>query len=471
MGIISIIKYQLYLLQLEEYEIPRYWRLLLKKGYFMPKQPLRNVLVWTLKARLIFALTLLVYGLAFVLLALESGVYFALAWLVVGPLVLPILYTFSLILLRPLEFLVKRVIISKAKNIVKSSNVKIIGIAGSYGKTTMKNVLTSILSAKLKAQATPKSVNTPVGIAQWLIKSCQEKPEVLIIEMGEHYRGDIKNLCSITPPDIAILCGINEAHLERLKNIENSIATIFEIVEGSKEDALLILSADDQHIRENYQKYVNNKNVSFYSYLNNPLANLQIKERRFDVEGLFWSFTIEGLGEMRTRILGEYILGDIIASVTVAQSLGLSPEEIRKGINKIEPIEHRLQPVKSQGGILVIDDSYNGNPKGAHEAIGLLSRFQHRRKIFLTPGLVETGPKMKEIHKIIGRELAGVANLVILIKNSVTPHIAKGLVDGGFDESKIVWFNTAQEAHNKLGNILKPNDVILFQNDWGDQYL
>lgn len=460
------------MLQLENYEILRYLKLLFKKGYFFSNQPLRSQLVWTVKARLILVLTNLFWILTVAFFLWKTNFFVALIWLIFYFLALPFFYSFFLILLWPLEFATKQYLISKAKKIIsKDKNLKIIGIAGSYGKTTMKNVLEAVLSTKLKILATPKSVNTPIGIAQWIIKNNKEKPDILIVEIGEHYKGDVEYICKIVPPDVAILTGINEAHIERLKNIENTISTMFEIVQNAKEKALLLFNADDGNIKNSYQKYATGEDIHFYSYLNDGLADIKIKEKEFLANELCWQFSIDEFEKIKVSFLGEYILGDIIASIIIAKNFSLTIEQIKQGIFNIKPVEHRLQPIKGQGDVLVIDDSYNSNPDGVEEAIKILSKFQDRRKIFITPGIVETGNNTAIIHEKIGQSLAKVADVVILVKNSATPFIAKGLKNGGFSEEKIIWFETAQKAHESLGSILKPRDVILFQNDWGDQYI
>ena len=463
--------YQLYLLQLENYELNRYWPLLFQKGCIFSNQPLRKSIVWTQKAIGMLTLAVLCYLGALVIVLFSPSLVFALISLIIGFFLFPVFYTFSLCILFPIDTLIKFIVITRAKHKLSSTNVKIIGIAGSYGKTTMKNVISSVLSTKFSVITTPESVNTPIGIAQWLIKTLTKQAEIVIVEMGEHYRGDIRGLCKIYPPDIAILTGINEAHLERLKTLETSIATMFEIVEHAKPDAHIILNADDEHIRNSYRKYRKDKQLSFYSSLNNSLAELKITKKIFDEENLRWVCTIEKVGNTTLRLLGEYALGDVIASILIGKSLGMNNEEVTKGINSLSPIPHRLEPIQGKEGVLVIDDSYNGNPDGVREAIRVLSHFKKRRKIFITPGLVEMGMKASIVHETIGRELAGVADRVILIKNSVTPFIEKGLKEKKFDESHIIWFNTATETHNKLSDIIRPNDVVLFQNDWGDQYV
>jgi UDP-N-acetylmuramoyl-tripeptide--D-alanyl-D-alanine ligase len=224
---------------------------------------------------------------------------------------------------------------------------------------------------------------------------------------------------------------------------------------------LIVLNADDEKVMGHYKEFIwpDHKVEKFSS------VNFQFS--KFDPEKLLWLVKNEALGEIEINLLGEYALADINAAINIAKNLEMSGEEIKKGIANIKPVEHRLQPIKSGQGILVIDDSYNGNPDGAREAIKVLSRFTNRRKIYITPGLVEMGKSAPNVHREIGRQLAGVADVVVLIKNSLTPFIEEGMGE----TDKIVWFNTAQEAHAALKGILKPNDVILFQNDWGDQYL
>jgi UDP-N-acetylmuramoyl-tripeptide--D-alanyl-D-alanine ligase len=481
MNLFKIPKYQLYLFQLENYEIFRYLRLLFKKGFFQTKQPLRKNLVWTLKAKtfvafaflLQIAISLLVFyflnksdstfnpqSLAtsvFVFLLL-FGVYF-------------VFYILISLLLLPVDLVLKSFIVWRAKSKILNfkSQIKIVGIAGSFGKTTMKVALAEVLSAKYKVLSTPESVNTPVGVARWVLKDLSEETQILVLEMGEHYQGDVEELCKLAAPDISIITGVNEAHLERMGNMETVISTIFEIVSGTKPGGTVILNGDDQNVIGNYKKYI----WPDHKVLQYQKSN--IKNQNFTENIFGWEAESMELGSFKIRLLGEYALGVADAVIKVGLELGLSTEEIKKGLENIKPVAHRLQPTLSGGNVLVIDDAYNGNSEGVKEAIKTLSRFENRRKIYITPGLVETGAFTKEVHLEIGRQLAEVVDVVILIKNSVTPFIQVGINEANKLKSqsanKLIWFDTAQEAHAGLKDILKPGDVILFQNDWGDQYL
>jgi len=171
-------------------------------------------------------------------------------------------------------------------------------------------------------------------------------------------------------------------------------------------------------------------------------------------------------------VLGQYNLDKIDGVIYLAKKLGLTAQEIERGLKKIKTPAHRLQPILNhEKNILVIDDSYNGNPDGVEEAIKTLVLFKKRRKIFITPGLVEIGNKSRDVHQRIGKRLNDVVDLVILVKNSVTPDIEEGLINAGFNKNNIIWFDSMMEAQNNLGSILRSGDVVLFQNDWPDNYV
>lgn len=454
MSLFKLLLYQLYLLQLENYDLGRFWRVSWHKLRHHPfDSSQRQTLIWTVKAGLIFVLSCILalvvsWGIVRNYPGGWSVVILVLNFIIFSNLVAPIFLSLAVILLWPFDFSFKQIITNRAKRkIAAFKNLKIIGITGSFGKTTMKEVLSTILREKFKVLKTPENINTPVGIARLIINKLESSIEIFIVEMGAYRKGDIKKLCEIVQPDIAILTGINEAHLERFGNVEDTIATKFEIVEYSKPNALLVLNKDSGLVFENYSKYTNSREILWYQ---------NSAEIPFG---------------LKVPILGSYISGVLNACVILGKELGLSEGQIRQGISKIQSIPHRLQIIKNPNGITVIDDSYNGNPAGVTEAIRVLAGFNNQRKIYITPGLVEMGKETKSIHQRIGEQLANTADLVILIRNSVTPFIAQGLREKGFMDSNIIWFESAMLAHASLGKILKPGDAVMFQNDWPDNYL
>ncbi len=484
---IRIIKYQIYLLQLENYELMRYLQLSYH-NYFPKNAKTRKEIDWTKKLILITGLSFLLYLLSvstfIFIIFTKKELNLFLASLIVLFISFILLYLirfyliFGTLLVLPADIYLKKKIINKAKRKISIyKNLKIIGISGSYGKTTMKECLYTVLSQKYKVLKTPENINTTIGISKQIIDELDEEIQIYIVEMGEYKKGDIADICLITKPDIAIITGISEAHFERMGSIENAISTMFEVVENSQKNALIVLNEDNSLIMDNYKKFIKGKEVKFYSSNNSKLSELQVSDNEFMQDGSGYNFSISGknsnlkLDNLKVSILGEYILGIISACLIIFDELGGDQNTFASLIEKIKPIEHRLQPIQGNGNILIIDDSYNGNPDGVSEAIKVLDRFKVRRKVFITPGLVETGEKSEEVHTQIGHKLSKVADLVILIKNSVSPYIEKGLMEGEFDNANIIWFNTSQEAHSSLGKILKPGDIILFQNDWTENYI
>ncbi len=460
--------FQLLLLQLEEYDLLRYFKAIINTRGIPPKRPVRKPLVWTSKIKLIYALSVVMF-LAILFGVNSSG--FAPEIRVMLFLLLAIIHFFfhfifittAALLISPFDYLIKELTIYRAKiKIKKFKQLKVIGVAGSYGKTGMKEFIASVVEQKFNTLKTEGSVNTPFAIADLILKKLTPETEVFIVEMGEYYRGDIKNICQITRPDIGVITGINEAHLERLRSIDNTVLTIFEIVENMNPEGMVVLNGKDRFVKTNYKRFVKNQEA----YLYQDRSNVEFDE---DMPGYV-------LNVLKSKVffplLGEFNLDKLDGAIWIGKKLGLSDSQIINGVKNIKSVPHRLQPIVNPTlKALIIDDSYNGNPDGVREAIKTLGLFKNRRKIYVTPGLVEMGEKSPEIHYNIGVGLAGTADLVVLIKNSVTPDIERGLLKKGFNRKNIVWFDSAEEAYKNVKNFAKPGTVVLLQNDWPDNYI
>ena len=469
-----LIRYHITLLQLEQYDLPRYFGVLARR--YSISTDMRQKAVWTAKLKAITLLAILfaagVTGLAIYFFSAVAAGIVAIANLFMAPAYLAL----AVLTTSPIDSLAKKRIINKAKRkLGKFPNLKIVAITGSYGKTTMKAVLAAILTERFATLATPESVNTPVGVARFISEKVTTEIAVLIVEMGAYHIGDIRELCALTPPDIAVLTGINEAHIERFGSIANTVNAKFEIVRHAKKEAVAILNVEDKRVRTEYAENLQGRTAIFYGDVTGDMTRYGIADVRFEPDGLRQSFSLTNAhGEayrLTTPLLGGYAPATLMGAVCVAETLGMTRAEITHGVAMARPVAHRLQPFNAASGILVIDDSYNGNPDGAREAVRVLARFKNKRKIYVTPGLVEMGLRNAEIHRAIGTDLASVADIVILIKNSATGSIAEGLKSGDFKDKDILWFDTATEAHAALPAILKSGDVVLFQNDWPDNYL
>ena len=365
---------------------------------------------------------------------------------------------------------IERSIIKNAKEKLSKNKAIKIAIAGSYGKTTMKEILHTVLSQTKKVRSTPDNKNTPLGISRF-IDTLEGNEEVLIFEMGEYYRGDIKELCDLVEPHIGIITGINEAHLEKFKHLDATSDTIFELGDFifKKEKGILYVNGDSKIARDRVEKE-NKERVIIYD--KGGLDGFRVEDIATNLNGL--NFIIRDKDEnsivVRSSLLGKHQVGPLVLSAFIAKSLGIKPQDIELGLKNTKAFEHRMEPREDSGGVFVIDDSYNGNPDGVRVAIEFLKEIKDKRRFFVTPGLVEMGRKTEEVHRQIGKQLAeaGIEKFV-LIRNSVTPFIEAGLKENNF-RGEIIWFDTSLECFSSLPKRTINNDLLLYQNDWPDNY-
>ena len=455
-----IIRNLIYILQTELYDA----RKLLKFAYTHLewwKLEKRARLVWTKKARLIHALAVLILLAAFLLSVGLFGIRGLLALIILIPLV-PIAIVVALWIIDPFDHFMKDRLFRKAQKFLRENrkSLVVIGITGSYGKTTTREILASILSEKFRVIKLSENINTDVGIADFILKNQKQflENEIFIVEMGAYKKGEIEKLCDLVAPDYAILTGINEAHLERFGSLENTIAAKFELPLAVKKTA--VLNFDDENIRKNYESF---KLGEIIGISKREARNIKSLENFAGLE-----FELDGV-TFRTKLLAEHNISLILLASRVAQKLGMNMSEISRGAGKIGYVPHRLEPIYNElTKVWVIDDSYNGNFNGIVSGIEVLRRAPGR-KIVLTPGLVELGEKMQEVHERIGRLYAdeGV-DLVLLIKSRTSVYIIKAIKEKNFENYKL--YESSKEAHADLANVIRSGDTIIFQNDLPDNY-
>ncbi len=475
MKIVSLLKLQIYLLQLENYNLVRYF--FISIGRFGRTVNTRKEIVWTTKLQLVVVLA------AVLALTVDLLVTWTFGWSLIFSVIVYLILAVGLsflffvfliaacVILLPVDFFLKKQLIAKAAaKRAQFPNLKVIAVAGSYGKTTMKEMVASVLSQKYQVLKTSENINTPLGISRMILDKLNAEIDFLIIEVGEYVRGDVREICNLVKPEVGIITGINQAHLERMGSLDNTVAAIFELADNIP-SGLMVLNGDDQLVKKNYEHHQHNHQIEFYSSINT--AKYKIQSLLFTQKGIDFEVVkdAESLGHFQTSLLADYAAGITMAAIIVGEYFKVPMDQIRTGISLLKPIPHRLQLIPNNNNVTVIDDSYNGNPTGVSEAIKVLSRFSDKRKIYITPGLVEMGADSSAIHYNIGKSLAPVANLVILIKNSVTGEIARGLTENGFKPENLMYYSTAQEAHADLVNVIKPGDAVMFQNDWPENYL
>lgn len=435
--------------------------------YSAPKKiPLKNT---TRMTRLNVAMFFFVTIFSFLVIALSTEYLHFLKFgaLCLVPLFMPIFVPFVHLIMLPLEKAIAKKYVFQAKSKLKkcSDDLIRIGITGSFGKTSTKYILNSILSQKYKVCMSPHSFNTLPGLCKVVNDYLTLDDQVLIAEMGARNKGDIKELCDLISPKYAIITGVGNQHLSTFKTEENILQSKFELVESLKDKGgFVVFNGQDDGAKKLYDrcdfvdKYLAGTNES----------RVVAKDFSFDENGTDIAFKIDEKSyKVHTRLVGSHNVQNILLCAEMACRLGVSGEQIVKGIEELQPIPHRLEIIKTDTNI-ILDDSYNSSVQGYKVALDVLSKMPGR-KIVVTPGLVELGGKEYEENKNYGLALSKIADKVIIVNNVNFNAIKEGLDEGKFDD--IYQAPTLESAKKLMQDFIEPKDTILFENDLPDNYI
>lgn len=351
--------------------------------------------------------------------------------------------------------------VKRAGQVLDESKIIKVGIVGSYAKTSVKNILSTILRERYLVVATPLSYNTPMGIALTVESEEFSSAQVFIAEMGARKQGDIAELCQLVQPDYAIFTGVCAQHIASFGSEENVL---------KEKSNILTCGAKTVVCDRELQQRIDGlalENVSARKVVDFAQA---VKEYRMQDGKSSFTLVLGGKElHVMTALLGLHNAENIALAATLAYQMGFSVEEIASGIAKILPVEHRLQLLKSERGVYILDDGYNCNARGAKNAIDVLSAFDGK-KMIVTPGIVECGILEEKINGDLGRTIAA-ANLdcVVLVGDTLVGCVKKGYVDGGGDLQKLFVVPTLEKASVHFTK-LQAGDCVLFLNDLPDVY-
>ena len=453
-------KLYLHILQLEGYEILRFlnW---LSRNLFTRSLEGKKPLVWTSKATTIYYLSLALTVLIPVVLYVINPIY-ALAALLILVFLPWITLLLSVWLLKPYEIYNRQRVISRTRDKIRGLNkLQVIGITGSYGKTSVKEILYQLLRKKYKVLRTPGSYNTVFGIAKVVDLELDKNYDFFVCEMGAYKKGDIAELCKMVSPKHGILTGIAEQHLERFGSLQNIIEGKFELIESLPSGGNAILNGDNPHILENAWRA---KSVYKLYGVDNEKSNINAENIKYSKDGT--SFTLrtgKDSIQVQTKLLGKGNIQNILGAAILALDLGLSAEQLREAIQELEPAPNRLEILQRDGNT-ILNDSYSSNPAGFKEAVSVVKEMNLKEKVLITPGIVELGTRTKEVHEELGAYLDGVFGLVLLIgENDRTKSLAKSLKN-----TKYEFVKSTNEALEKIKSL--KDSLILIENDLPDNY-
>ena len=429
----------------------------------------KKPIVYTMRVKRLFltaaTLTAAVIGAALVFIP-EYAPAVALALLV-----MPIVMLAANLANKPLEAAIARWYYNAAKRILRSMpELKIIGVTGSFGKTSTKHYLYRILSERYNVLMTPGNFNTTLGVIRTVREHLKPHHQIFIVEMGAKQIGDIKEICDLVHPTIGVVTAVGEMHLETFGSVENVLRTKFELIDSLPADGLGVINMDSEPIAT--AKLNHSCRMISYS-VENKVADYRAEQINYTPSQT--TFAIKSGDAVRdgysTHLVGRGNILNLLAAVAVADAMQVPEAQQKRAMRQIEQIEHRLSIKRTAGGITIIDDAYNSNPAGAKMALEVLRDFNTEgRKIVVTPGFVEMGDSQYRNNKELGGNIASAADIAIVVNRVNREAIVAGLSEAGFAIERIIQTDSFAEASAYLATTMRAGDVILYENDLPDSF-
>ena len=383
-------------------------------------------------------------------------------------------------LMYPVEAALRRRFIRQARGVLAAVQPKVIGITGSYGKTTTKNFLRDILSGRYKTYATPKSYNTMMGVCIALNNDIADdySIEYFISEMGAYIEGEIARICGLTPPDISIVVEVGPQHLERFGSLENIAKAKYEIIAQLPPDGLGVFNWDNDYVREMYERGYPEHRIAVSRTLdpNDLPANpprFIATDAHETLDGLV--FTVHDIEtgaqeRIKTPVHGEHNVMNLLLTTAVCVHEGMTLRDVAMRARMLKPAESRLVRQVADGGITIINDAYSANPVGVVSALKVLGMHQKGRRVLVTPGMIELGDLHERENRKLGEIATQYATDIILVGAKQTEPIRAGVEATDFAHDRLQVVETLSDAIEWYKAHLAAGDTVLFLNDLPDTY-
>ena len=427
----------------------------------------KTPLVYTMRVKRLFATDIILFAAIATLAVLFAGRW-AMAIIGVALLLSNLVMLLANFVNTPIEKAINRHYYNDAKRIIESNKgLIVIGVTGSFGKTSTKNYLAGVLAEKYNVLVTPGNFNTLLGVIRTIREQLRPYHQVFIVEMGAKQKNDIKEICDLVHPTIGIVTAVGEMHLETFKTIGNIQDTKFELINSLPAGGLGVINNDSQYI-SSYKGITSPCKLIRYAV--EADGEYKATDVRYSASGV--SFTLNGGEQFGSRLLGVGNLLNILAATAVADHLGVPAGKQKNAIARLQPVEHRLS-MKVSNGITVLDDAYNSNPQGAKMALGVLKGFavaNGNKRIVITPGFVEMGTRQAQANKELGQTIATSCDYAIVVNATNRDAIKNGIEEGGMAVGNYFLADSLNHAHAHLAQILKAGDVVLYENDLPDNF-
>jgi UDP-N-acetylmuramoyl-tripeptide--D-alanyl-D-alanine ligase len=410
-----------------------------------------------------------------VAVGIATGLASALA--VVAVLAVPLLIDLACAAASPLELALSAHFVDEAAARLKRVAPRVVAVTGSYGKTSTKGHIAFLTRPDFTVMATPASFNNRAGLARAVNEQLADGTEVVVAEMGTYGSGEIADLCRWCPPDISMITAIGPVHLERFGSEDRIVEAKSEILEPARE---VVLPIDDPRLAALADRAESQ---------GKRVIRCSTMDRSAEV-----CVSIDPVGDRMTVLVHGSVVAEGVAlpvgvqpvnlacAIGAALALGVDAGSIGDRLGKLPPVEHRLQSVRSESGISILDDTYNSNPAGAAAALHALTTVRadgdpgagggnrRRRSVVVTPGMVELGPRQFDENRQFGAAVASVASDLVVVGRTNRGALLEGAGSVAGSGLRIVVLPHREEAVEWVRGQLEPGDVVLYENDLPDHY-
>ena len=439
----------------------------------LKKEQVKKPLVFTARIKRLSITTIIIYLIPMYFILRRFDVFYMRYYYLIIAIMVYLSYLIVLLantINKPVERLVYLHFRKQAINkITGMTSMETIGITGSYGKTSSKNIITEILGVKYNAYPSPKNFNTPYGLINTINNYIDKFSDYFVAEMGATKVGEIKLCADIVKPKYGVITKIGEAHLESFGSKKNIEDTKFELIESLPSNGLGILNGDDE-IQMNH-KIKNNVKIMTIG-----IDNKDVDARAVNIELTYkgTSFDVVFKGDKKkyhfeSVLLGKNNVYNLLTGILLGKYLGISIEQLKLGVRNVRPVEHRLE-LKRHGNISIINDAYNSNPEGSKMATEVLGMMPGKT-IIVTPGMIELGELQYKANFNFGTYIAmNKIDEVILVGEKQTKPIYDGLKSKKYNDKHIHILNDVKQAFPLIYELQGKETFVLLENDLPDVF-
>ena len=345
-------------------------------------------------------------------------------------------------------------------------NIPVIAITGSVGKTSTKDIIASVVSKKYKTLKTIGNNNNNIGLPFTILKLQDE--EAMVLEMGMNHFGEISLLTSIAKPDICVITNIGTSHIGNLGSRENILKAKLEILEGTQNPTVIINNDNDLlHKWQNENKeQVNIKTYGINEKSNFNADNIILKENSSE----FICKINKEKVQIKVPVGGEHFVLNALSAITVGNTLNIETSKIVSGIEEFELTKKRMDITELENGIKIINDAYNASAESMKASLKYLSEFKENRKIAVLGDMLELGEYTQELHEQVGEAVYKNKIDILICGGEYAKNIGIKAKELGMKEENIYYFEKNEEILNKLKQISKQGDIILFKASNGMKF-